>query len=720
MLGNPEDLGVTPRAIAAVFDHIANTPDRKFLLRATYIEIYNEVIRDLLMPANDNLKVHEDPVNKRVFVNAKEVTVSSVEQVMQVIAAGERARAVGETKMNNRSSRSHAIFTLKIESHEISDSSKTTGSMTTDRVAVRSSTLSLVDLAGSERASSTKAQGKRLVEGSHINKSLLTLGTVINKLSSGDKTHIPYRNSKLTRLLQPALGGNARTAIIAAITPAVQHIDETLSTLKFASRAKKVTNSAKKNEFLDDRTKLMRAEKLIASLKKQLKELNEGSMKGSPCTPQLERSYPKNSSPCTPPLDGPSSLNRSDCRRRLFDAAGSPPRPEKQSPVRMRDFEQKFDVLVKAMSSDATPSTPHCRADESTSTTPRSTPASVFSSLCLIGSPRRKKTSSRSIVEKDCVEMARLRKRAFEAERRMREAFAEIDSMHTEHARLEKREADPVLEECKAAQAMLIDTGVKLLAVKESVKKLKMQREAAEREVVRRDSQIGELQAEIEHSRSSHDEEIARLSCEFELKLETAEVVFQENLESCHQREAEECSKRLAAEEQFSTAEKEKKSYQVLLDEECNRTGKLQNQLDSLRDNIASLQAELTVLSKEKEDVVTKLQQGIAERDGLKVDIQNAEEATKLVRKDIEELQKKENTARSALSKRQRIANVCRNVTEQRSTQGALSRRRSSLREGRKREKFFPVLQMIQGVMRGSLSRQNGSLEAGRNGNYLR
>lgn len=295
MLGNDIDPGVTPRSIQGVFDYIGACPSRQFLLRATYIEIYNEIIRDLLFPANDNLKIHEDAINKRVFVDAKEEIVSSVEQVMNIIALGEQVRAVGETNMNDRSSRSHTIFSLKIESREMTaadardrrrtialqsgvpfeeeDEADEDDDASNDGVAIRASSLSLVDLAGSERASFTKAQGMRLVEGGHINKSLLTLGNVINKLSSSESrslAHIPYRDSKLTRLLQPALGGNARTAIICAVTPAVLHMDETMSTLKFASRAKKVTNSAKTNEFLDDRAKLRRAERLIIELRRQL------------------------------------------------------------------------------------------------------------------------------------------------------------------------------------------------------------------------------------------------------------------------------------------------------------------------------------------------------------------------------------------------------------------------------------------------------------------
>lgn len=293
MLGSEADPGVTRRSIADVFERVGATPDRQFLLRASYIEIYQEVIRDLLEPAHDNLKIHED-LNRRVYVEAREEVVSSVEEVMAMIAAGESVRAVGETQMNDRSSRSHTIFTLLIESREVTSGEVVSPDAAVvavgedgapavplhDGVAVRASSLSLVDLAGSERAALTGAEGVRLKEGSHINKSLLTLGNVINKLSSaepGSTAHIPYRDSKLTRILQPALGGNARTAILCAVTPAIMHMEETLSTLKFASRAKKVKNRTQCNEYLDDTAKLRRCERQLAQLKKQLAAAQSGA-----------------------------------------------------------------------------------------------------------------------------------------------------------------------------------------------------------------------------------------------------------------------------------------------------------------------------------------------------------------------------------------------------------------------------------------------------------
>eukprot|EP00172_Hildenbrandia_rubra_P002721 Plantae.Rhodophyta-Hildenbrandia_rubra.ctg37955.p1 GENE.Plantae.Rhodophyta-Hildenbrandia_rubra.ctg37955~~Plantae.Rhodophyta-Hildenbrandia_rubra.ctg37955.p1 ORF type:complete len:444 (+),score=76.18 Plantae.Rhodophyta-Hildenbrandia_rubra.ctg37955:357-1688(+) len=195
---------------------------------------------------------------------------------MKMIADGERHRSVGETNMNDRSSRSHTIFTIKIVYQKM----KRKGADDEGNV-VRQSSISLVDLAGSEKASHSGAEGKRLVEGGHINKSLPTLGKVISKLSSGKNgvgnSHIPYRDSKLTRLLQPALGGSARTGIICAITPSALHAEETLSTLKFASGAKKVTNRATCVVLLDETAKLRRAEREIARLKRQLKKNGGGT-----------------------------------------------------------------------------------------------------------------------------------------------------------------------------------------------------------------------------------------------------------------------------------------------------------------------------------------------------------------------------------------------------------------------------------------------------------
>eukprot|EP00958_Prasinococcus_capsulatus_P014477 scaffold1523_cov426-Prasinococcus_capsulatus_cf.AAC.1 len=262
MRGTVEEPGIIPRAVEDSFRIIHENQGREFLIRVSYLEIYNEDINDLLVPENRKLHIHETAERGIYVAGVAEKIVTTPQQVLQLMVQGDENRHVGETNMNARSSRSHSIFRMVIESRE-------RGS--TD--AVRVSTLNLVDLAGSERVSKTGAEGARMKEGAHINRSLLTLGNVINKLTSDSaSSHIPYRDSKLTRILQPALGGNSRTAIICAVTPSTLHADETNSTLRFACRAKKVTNHAKVNEVSsDDAALLKRQAKEIEMLRKKLK-----------------------------------------------------------------------------------------------------------------------------------------------------------------------------------------------------------------------------------------------------------------------------------------------------------------------------------------------------------------------------------------------------------------------------------------------------------------
>lgn len=255
MLGNGGDRGITPRAVAHVMRVMEEAAGgRRYAVRATYCEIYNEVIRDLLNADAGEIKVREN-ARGATFIDASEFSVASEAAAMALLERGQALRAVGETAMNETSSRSHTIFTLIIES---------VGEAVGSEKCHRSSVLHLVDLAGSERAKSTHASGARLREGSHINKSLLTLGTIINKLSadgggSGGAQHLPYRDSKLTRVLRDALGGNSRTAVLCAVTPSPVHAEETLGTLKFAERAKNVTNSAVRNETVDYKAKYREA-----------------------------------------------------------------------------------------------------------------------------------------------------------------------------------------------------------------------------------------------------------------------------------------------------------------------------------------------------------------------------------------------------------------------------------------------------------------------------
>uniref|UniRef100_A0A0E0BK74 Kinesin-like protein n=1 Tax=Oryza glumipatula TaxID=40148 RepID=A0A0E0BK74_9ORYZ len=264
MNGSGDHPGIIPLAVRDVFDTAREVSDREFLIRVSYMEIYNEEINDLLTLGSEKLPIHES-LERGVYVSGlREEIVNSAEQVFKLLELGEANRHFGETNMNVRSSRSHTIFRMVIESS--AKNHMDSGD------AIRVSVLNLVDLAGSERIAKTGAGGVRLKEGKHINKSLMILGNVINKLSENGKQrgHIPYRDSKLTRILQPALGGNAKTSIICTAAPEEIHVEETRGTLQFASRAKCVSNCAQVNEILTDAALLKRQKQEIEELRKKL------------------------------------------------------------------------------------------------------------------------------------------------------------------------------------------------------------------------------------------------------------------------------------------------------------------------------------------------------------------------------------------------------------------------------------------------------------------
>ncbi|XP_019594442.2 centromere-associated protein E isoform X1 [Rhinolophus sinicus] len=268
MMGSEDYLGVIPRAIHDIFQKIKKFPDREFLLRVSYMEIYNETITDLLCNTQKMkpLVIRED-FSRNVYVSdLTEEVVYTPEMALKWITKGEKNRHYGITKMNQRSSRSHTIFRMILESREKGEPSNCEGS-------VKVSHLNFVDLAGSERAAQTGAEGVRLKEGCNINRSLFILGQVIKKLSDGQVGgFINYRDSKLTRILQNSLGGNAKTRIICTITPV--YFDETLSTLQFASTAKYMKNTPYVNEVSSDEALLKRYRKEIMDLKKQLEEVS--------------------------------------------------------------------------------------------------------------------------------------------------------------------------------------------------------------------------------------------------------------------------------------------------------------------------------------------------------------------------------------------------------------------------------------------------------------
>ncbi|KAG0498590.1 hypothetical protein HPP92_003281 [Vanilla planifolia] len=255
--------GITERAVNDIYKHIENTPGREYIIKISAMEIYNEVVRDMLKPDSGPLRLLDDPEKGTIAEKLEEQIVKDIAHLRHLIGICEAQRQVGETSLNDASSRSHQIIRLMIES-SLKESSGCVNSYMAN--------LNLVDLAGSERASQTNVEGSRLKEGCHINLSLLTLTTVIRKLRSffhgcldlldpsceacavvpsiqiQDSTmakrsgHVPYRQSKLTRILQPSLGGNARTAIVCTLSPALSHVEQSRITLSFASCAKEVAS----------------------------------------------------------------------------------------------------------------------------------------------------------------------------------------------------------------------------------------------------------------------------------------------------------------------------------------------------------------------------------------------------------------------------------------------------------------------------------------------
>ncbi|XP_043064304.1 kinesin-like protein unc-104 isoform X4 [Drosophila ficusphila] len=272
MMGRQEEQqeGIIPMICKDLFTRIQDTEtdDLKYSVEVSYMEIYCERVRDLLNPKNKgNLRVREHPLLGPYVEDLSKLAVTDYQDIHDLIDEGNKARTVAATNMNETSSRSHAVFTIFFTQRRYD----TMTDLTTEKV----SKISLVDLAGSERADSTGAKGTRLKEGANINKSLTTLGKVISALAevaskkknSKKADFIPYRDSALTWLLRENLGGNSKTAMIAAISPADINYDETLSTLRYADRAKQIVCKAVVNEDANA--------KLIRELKEEIQKLRD-------------------------------------------------------------------------------------------------------------------------------------------------------------------------------------------------------------------------------------------------------------------------------------------------------------------------------------------------------------------------------------------------------------------------------------------------------------
>lgn len=260
--------GMIPLSIKEIISRLSEEEKKegngfKFALRASYLEIYNETVNDLLDSSKKNLEIRES-LQKGVFINGlTEIPITNLEKAVQLLKQGDNVRVIAETKLNEKSSRSHTIFRLNLEvTRQVEGKQKTFISQ-----------LNLIDLAGSENVSKAKTEGIRMKEGSNINKSLLALSNVIQKLSTNPKTFVNYRDSKLTRLLQPALSGNSKTMIICTITENYNCYSETLNTLHFGNKAKNIKTVIKVNELMDEKSKIMLENTLLKNKIKQLEDL---------------------------------------------------------------------------------------------------------------------------------------------------------------------------------------------------------------------------------------------------------------------------------------------------------------------------------------------------------------------------------------------------------------------------------------------------------------
>lgn len=310
--GLVEERGIIPRAIEQIFQHISSNVSARtrFLVRASYLQIYNETISDLLKPERNNLTIREDK-KRGVFVEGlSEWVVRSPEEIYGLMERGGAMRATGSTRMNEMSSRSHAVFIIIAEQsrtsyvdtqgNELSPEEFTSlvnayqsrlgpnksgkhaqGRLQRGHPSIESmirqsfkvGKLNLVDLAGSERVRLSGATGQRLEESKKINQSLSALGNVIAALTDfRGRQHIPYRDSKLTRILEDSLGGNCKTTMMAMISPAQEAMIESLSTLKFANRAKNIKNEARVNEDFDQKSLLRKYERELKRLRAELEE----------------------------------------------------------------------------------------------------------------------------------------------------------------------------------------------------------------------------------------------------------------------------------------------------------------------------------------------------------------------------------------------------------------------------------------------------------------
>ncbi|XP_054925473.2 kinesin-like protein KIF19 [Dermacentor andersoni] len=289
MVGTDKSPGLMVRVFDDIFQFAKqNDATTRTCVLISYMEIYNENIRDLLNTSNNYLELREDPMGGNQVLGLSEVEVTNSSEVLRLLQKGNKRRTVEPTAANQTSSRSHALLRVSIRQSrkDVSDA---------DSARHRVGKLFMVDLAGSERASNTKNTGMRLKEGAHINKSLLALGNVINALATRNPKYVNFRDSKLTRLLKEALSGNCRTVMVAHISPASTHYDESRNTLVYAERARNITNKVRCN-LVDVSHHVKQYQSIITELRQEIQklqdriEMNDSAASREPSSPSVTTS----------------------------------------------------------------------------------------------------------------------------------------------------------------------------------------------------------------------------------------------------------------------------------------------------------------------------------------------------------------------------------------------------------------------------------------------
>ena len=287
MIGGPGELkGIIPRCMKEIFRTIKSSESHSYSVKVAFLQLYMEVLQDLIKPDPSNpVRIREDSDEGIYLAGLHWSDVTSVSECMNLLALGDKNRNVASTNMNANSSRSHAVYMVKLEKrNKIPKETISQNMMNLDN-SMTKSTLYLVDLAGSERVSKTKVSGTRLDEAKNINLALLALGNCIQALADGKSKYIPFRDSKLTRLLEDSLGGNSKTSLIVTVGPSFNNMQESISTLNFGSRAMKIQNSPQMNLKIDYKA-------LCDKLQAELDKINDkANIKNIDCDKIVEENY---------------------------------------------------------------------------------------------------------------------------------------------------------------------------------------------------------------------------------------------------------------------------------------------------------------------------------------------------------------------------------------------------------------------------------------------